>query len=800
LFSGKKQRPALGFIKEGFLFFSFLIIVVITSSAFGFSSKPVSEETVEFVKAQPGYAEPNSIITEYSETIAAACKMIYEGNFDEAGSVIRDSGYEHNSDLRELLGIVEDYQKIMQRREAEREDAYKKELGELEKLKIESQARLAARPLANEISDVNNIDANDVSDINDITKLLSVIARAAELAGPEQKAELLASPLVQQTFQRARDKASEFEAKGKWLDAYLICYSWLAAIDGQTEEYSDYAEQLEAKANIVASFQDSPCETRRERYKGVTREGFINSLDVLKYSYVKEIIDYKEMIEKAVNGCKQLAEVLTLSYSEIVQDQVCKSAEGGSEETITPPASAELEAWIRGLDEILKDAKQWPFGVGEDKFIEVFRDVLELNEKTVQLPEAVLIAHFAEAALSALDPYTVIVWPQQTEEFDKMMTNEFTGIGIEISKPVGLLTVASLLPDTPAYNSGLDAGDVIEAVDGISTKDMSLTCAVKYITGPAGTDVKLTVRSPGEKQTREITITRATIVVGSIRGWQRRDDGRWDYMIDDKNRIGYVRITSFLEKTSDDLEKVMDKLDSIGLRALILDLRFNSGGLLSSATEIVDKFVSKGIIVSTRYRYGLGPFTAANRKGTHPDYPLVVLINSGSASASEIVAGSLADKVHNRAILVGERTHGKGSVQTITARPGGGAQLKYTMAYYHLPSGQRVESREAMEKQGKDDWGIGPNIEVKMGNGVLAVSDELKKMLETRRENDVLVKSDHKKSDLEKKHTMKETLESDPQLAVAVLAVKAKLIERSEGHLTAQNAALEHEALQSATK
>ena len=354
MFSGKKQRPVFRFIQTAFLFFSFLVVIIITSSAFGFSSRPPSEEAVEFVKAQPGYAEPNSIISEYSDTIPVACKLIYEGSFDKAGLAIKDSGYEDNPNLRELLGIVEDYQRIMQRRETEREDGYKKELAELEKLKIESQA--------NQISDVNNVDAADVNDVNDITKLLSIIAHAAELADTEQKAELLSNPLVQQTFQRARDKACQFESEGKWLDAYLIYYSWLAAIDSDNKEYSEDADQLEAKVNIVASFQDSPCESSAERYKGVTREGFINSVDVLKYSYVKEIIDYKQMIEKAINRCKQLAEVLTLSYSEIVQNQEYKSVEGNSEETIKPPDSAELKAWNRGLNELLKQANQWPFG------------------------------------------------------------------------------------------------------------------------------------------------------------------------------------------------------------------------------------------------------------------------------------------------------------------------------------------------------------------------------------------------------------------------------------------------------
>ena len=162
------------------------------------------------------------------------------------------------------------------------------------------------------------------------------------------------------------------------------------------------------------------------------------------------------------------------------------------------------------------------------------------------------------------------------------------------------------------------------------------------------------------------------------------------------------------------------------------------------------------------------------------------MINSGSASASEIVAGALADKAHNRAILVGERTHGKGSVQQISPRPGSNAQLKFTMAYYHLPSGQRVESQDEMKKQGRKDWGVGPNIEVKMGNGVLAISDELKKMLDFRRDNDMLVQTGHKLTGTEQKHSLQETLESDPQLATGLLVIKTKLIDEQNTQLLAK--------------
>jgi len=365
-----------------------------------------------------------------------------------------------------------------------------------------------------------------------------------------------------------------------------------------------------------------------------------------------------------------------------------------------------------------------------------------------------------------------MVWPRQVQDFEKMMTNEFTGIGVEISKEKGLLTVASLLPDTPAYNSGLNAGDSIEAVDGVPTADMSLICAVHRITGPAGTKVTLTVRHPGEEKSCDITITRAKITVPTIRGWKRTETGKWLYMIDEANKIGYVRVTNFSDRTAADLEKVLRQLEAEGLKGLILDLRFNSGGLLESAVEVADKFVGEGLIVSTRPRFGIWTYASAHKKNTHPNYPLVILINSSSASASEIVAGALADPRHNRAILVGERTHGKGSVQGITHYPGGGAKLKYTMAYYHLPSGQRVESRDAMKKLGRKDWGIAPQIKVELR------SDELRKMIEVQRDNDVLVKGGHNNGAIVvKRHGIEETLEADPQLAVGLLVVRAKLIE-----------------------
>jgi carboxyl-terminal processing protease len=252
-------------------------------------------------------------------------------------------------------------------------------------------------------------------------------------------------------------------------------------------------------------------------------------------------------------------------------------------------------------------------------------------------------------------------------------------------------------------------------------------------------------------------------------------------MIDEDNKIGYVRITGFSGETDSDFEKVLTQLEAEGLRGLVLDLRYNTGGLLSSAIKITDKFIEKGLIVSTHPRWHQPrTYAFAQKPETHPNYPLVILINSVSASASEIVAGALADPQYHRAVLVGDRTHGKGSVQTITGYPGGRAQLKYTMAYYHLPSGQRVESREVMKKQGSMEWGIAPKIELKLRN------DEFIKLADIRRDNDVLVKIGHSDSEPLKKHTAEELLAVDPQLAVGVLVLKAKQIENTRNALNAK--------------
>jgi carboxyl-terminal processing protease len=711
------------------------------------------------VAEQPAQVDP----------LTEACRQIYQGQFGEAEDLAQKARASQDQRAEELERIIQQYDQISHRRQVARAEAYSEQLKELDKLKTVVDLSKTEPPIVAKKDDDPNAESSpaEPNEPNDVTDVLAVLVKATEFANDQQKATLLADPFVTKVIQVSIDHSVVLEAEGKWLDAYTSYYYWLQGIDPNNHGYSDHAEELLDKASIAGSFQDSPCETRKERFEGVEERMFERAMDALSLHYVNSI-DYVEMATKAITRCDQLAQVLMVAA---VQDPNLGGSNG-----FPAPAPEKVTAWSVALAGVRDEIEARTQDFGKDEFLGVLNKVLSLNDATVQLPRRPLIAHFSEAALEALDPYTVMVWPRQVQDFEKMMMNEFSGIGIEISKPRGLLTIASLLPDTPAYRAGLDAGDVIEAVDGVPTKEMSLMCAVKKITGPKGTSVLLAIKRPMADKAEDITITRDRIIVPTIRGWQRTEAGTWLYMVDEANRVGYVRITSFSGETSGDFEDVLRELEDEGLKGLIVDLRFNTGGLLDSAVNIVDKFIREGLIVRTQPKIGMIPsYEYAHRRGTHPDYPLVILINSDSASASEIVAGALADAKYKRAVLVGSRTHGKGSVQGITHYPGGGAQLKYTMAYYHLPSGQRVKSRDAVETEGGKDWGVGPDVKVKLN------SNELRAMLTVQRDNDVLVQASRDAhGGSYKKRTLQETLEADPQLAVGLLVVKTKLIEADE--------------------
>lgn len=299
--------------------------------------------------------------------------------------------------------------------------------------------------------------------------------------------------------------------------------------------------------------------------------------------------------------------------------------------------------------------------------------------------------------LSTLDPYSQYFNQTEATSFNADTEGEFGGIGVEISLREGILTVVTPIRGTPAYEAGILPGDMILKVDGKSTERITLDEAVKLMRGKVGTSLVLTIRHIGAPADTTVTLTRAVIKPASV---------EWE-MIDAANGIALIRVSSFTAKVMDEMNDAVKGIQAQNARALILDLRGNPGGLLDKAVEMADLFVSEGIIVSVKGRNPAKNIVFRARKGgLLEQMPTVVVVDEGSASASEIVAAALKD--HHRAMLVGTRTYGKGSVQNVIPL-GDGESLKLTTAKYYRPSDKPIEDRQ----------GIFPDVYVPMTREML---------------------------------------------------------------------------------
>ena len=265
-----------------------------------------------------------------------------------------------------------------------------------------------------------------------------------------------------------------------------------------------------------------------------------------------------------------------------------------------------------------------------------------------------------------------------------------------------------MIAGSPAYRSSLRVGDVILAVDGFETDRMTADCIIKHVTGAVGNRVTLTVGKAGAKAILDVVIERSSISLPSVEGLMKEPKG-WKYMVDERAGIGYIRVSSFIEDTAGDFAGVLRRLEGMAMRGLVIDLRDNPGGLVTAASEVVDNFIEKGMIVSVRPRFGMAGYLSAHDNDVIRDYPIAILVNKYTASAAEIVAGAMQDQKHKRAVIVGERTFGKASVQNIRQIEGQKAKLKFTTAYYHLPSGTKID-----KNFDNSSGGIRPDIEVVM--------------------------------------------------------------------------------------
>jgi carboxyl-terminal processing protease len=329
--------------------------------------------------------------------------------------------------------------------------------------------------------------------------------------------------------------------------------------------------------------------------------------------------------------------------------------------------------------------------------LETFTNVLAIIQKNYveDVDTKRLVEGAINGMLTALDPHSAYLTPELYKELQVETKGSFGGLGIEITNRNGMLTVVAPIEGTPADRAGIKAQDVILKIDGEFTKDMSLVEAVKKMRGPKNTKVKLTIKREKPNKLLDVVLTREVIKIQSVKA--KTLPGGY----------GYLRVTQFQEHSDDDVERALRQLtkDTGGLRGLVLDLRNNPGGLLTQAVKIADVFLDSGLIVYTDGRLeNQKQKYFAHKSNSWSDFPIVVLVNGGSASASEIVAGALQD--HKRATVLGTQTFGKGSVQTILPLDENSA-LRLTTARYYTPSGRSIQAK-----------GIEPDIAVEQGKQV----------------------------------------------------------------------------------
>jgi len=618
---------------------------------------------------------------------------------------------------------------------------------------------------------------------------LSFAAQAAAYAA--DSAAFAVSPLVQRLRPQALAAAEHFANSQRWGKAHAF-YLLLERLNEDDEEIRSLRKRAARHARLEFVYRKH--EDVQRRIADVSYELLKNALDRIAEAYYQEP-DFRKMAEGALDNLVALCTTTRL-YEGV---DAASDFDGLADATAREYFVGELE---RQRQKVRQDA-----AFTADDLRALYGAVREASRQSVSLPEGLLIVEFMEGALGELDEFTSIVWPADADEFDKMMVGNFVGVGIQlgIDDLTGRLKVVTPLEDSPALEKGIQPGDLIIKVDGVSTQGWSTDKAVREITGPEGTKVTLTMFRPAAGKTIDFELIRRPIRLTTVRGVGRVNGGRngaWDYMLDPEAGVAYIRLTNFNPDSTKELREALSAARSQGMRGLILDLRNNPGGLLNVAVDAVSTFIGKGLVVRTQGRAEEPEQHEVSGQAPLTDLPLVVLVNEHSASASEILAGALRD--HDRALVLGERTFGKGSVQRVFGlrRPSwlGGApskaRLKLTTALYYLPSGQSPH-----KSPNADRWGVDPDREVKL------LPKEFLKMLERQTQAFVIhneqepeqavgeqereaaleaLKGDLEQEDQEEDLLAEEDIrllrsdpfeapDSDPQLETALLHLRVKL-------------------------
>jgi len=554
--------------------------------------------------------------------------------------------------------------------------------------------------------------------------------------------------------------AAKAQAEARWRDA-MGAYAGLAELEPGNAEYENSLKATQRHVRVLRLYApesenddpDDPDEPGadqahepsrwQEVVSGVDADMVKTAISQMDELYVTAV-DYRKATHGALMGIRVLA----------ATPQVATTFPGLADDEKRQAFLEYVEKLMRAVDQ--RDR------VDHLDLQLALNGVLRASERTVEIPVEVLVVEFMDGLLDKLDKFSSMIWPYDVPDFEKQTMGHFFGVGIQITKEDGEpLKVATPLADSPAYRAGIKTGDLILAVDGKRTEDLSIDKLIRMITGERGTKVVLTVKRSGLLEPITVPIIREEIHIRTVKGWRRDSAGEWDFLVDPADKIGYIRITQFTGTTGDDLKDALESMRRAGVRSLVLDLRFDPGGLLRSAVQVADEFLKIGRIVSTQGRR-TRQAEDANSGGKYINGDIVVLVNKYSASAAEIVSGALHD--WRRAIIVGERTFGKGSVQNVIPIRRHSALLRLTTAYYYLPSGRLLHRRN-----GAEDWGVDPDVEV------LITPKQMRRWLAIRRDTDLL-------RDVEAKQLaedLAEQYDADVQLSTAVLLLKLMQLQDS---------------------
>ncbi len=557
----------------------------------------------------------------------------------------------------------------------------------------------------------------------------------------EDKDAFAAEPWVVELVGATKARAKAFVEEAEWYDA-MSAYNGLAELLPDNEDYEQQLKTVQRHVRVLNLYGQDPPEAEDEKPQwkevvaNVDADMVEKVIDQLDLSYVSSI-DYRDVTLGALRAVKVLAET----------PQAAKSFPGLKDEK-------KRDRFLEDVERLMQDVRKHdrPDHLG---LILALNGVLRGSETTVDIPTEVLAVEFTDGFLDELDKFSSMIWPSDVSDFEKQTMGHFFGVGIQIAKePAEPLRVVTPLIGTPAFRAGIKANDLIVEVDGEPTEDLSVDKLVQRIMGPKGTKVILTIKRGG--RTRKYPIIRDEIHIRTVKGWQRLPGtGEWEHQVDPDGKIGYIRVTQFTGKTHDAIADALRNLRQEGVQSVVVDLRFNPGGLLRSAAKVANEFIYSGRIVSTRGRRVRRSELKANSSGSYLDGDLVVLVNQYSASAAEIVSGALKD--WRRAKIVGQRTYGKGSVQNVVSIRRHRALLKLTTAYYYLPKGRLLH-----RKNGAKEWGVDPDVEV------FLTPSQTRRWLDIRRKTDIVqdVNQHELKEDLERQ------FESDIQLGTAVLMLK----------------------------